>query len=70
MEIPMYQLFYEGKQAPRALNLPRQKSTDAWGSNGKSARMLGQFRRLLSKVTVKDQKFLLLMAQKMAELTR
>jgi transcriptional regulator with XRE-family HTH domain len=70
MEVPMYQLFYEGKLAPKALNLPQAKTSEAWGSSGNSARMLGQFRRLLSKVTLKDQKILLLMAQKMATLTR
>ena len=34
LEVPMYQLFYDGKEPPKLLNLPKRKSSDeiAWGS--------------------------------------
>ena len=68
MEIPMYQLFYDGEEPPKLPNLPKRKSPDdvAWGSSGKDARFLNKIRRLLSKTQEADRKLLLYMAQKMA----
>ena len=44
MEVPMYQLFYDGEKPP-APKLP--KSGDgSWGSSGRDARTLGNFRTL------------------------
>src|ERR1700734_2710599 len=47
LEVPMYQLFYEGEKRPKLPNLPKGKTGDdiAWGDSGKDAKMLGQFRR-------------------------
>jgi transcriptional regulator with XRE-family HTH domain len=69
MEIPMYQLFYDGEEPPKLPNLPKWKSSDdiAWGSSGKDARYLGRLRRLLAKTEDEDRKLLLYMAQKMAK---
>ena len=68
MEIPMYQLFYDGEEPPKLPNLPKRKSADdiAWGSGGKDARYLGKRRRLLARTEEEDRKLLLFMAQKMA----
>ena len=68
MEIPMYQLFYDGDEPPKLPNLPKRKSSDdnAWGSSGKDARYLGKLRRLLAKTEEGDRKLLLNMAKKMA----
>jgi transcriptional regulator with XRE-family HTH domain len=68
MEIPLYQLFYEGQEPPKFPNLPKHTRGDdiAWGNSGKEAKMLGQFRRLLGRTDEKNQKILLFMAQKMA----
>ena len=51
LEVPMYQLFYDGEEPPKLPNLPKRKSSDdiAWGSSGKDARYLGKLRRLLAK---------------------
>jgi transcriptional regulator with XRE-family HTH domain len=40
MEVPLYQLFYDGEEPPELPNLPKRKSADdiAWGSTGKEAR--------------------------------
>jgi transcriptional regulator with XRE-family HTH domain len=69
MEIPMYQLFYDGEEPPKLPNLPKRKSSDdiAWGSSGKDSRYLGKLRRLLAKTEEEDRKLLLNMAQKMAK---
>jgi transcriptional regulator with XRE-family HTH domain len=68
LQVPMYQLFYDGEKPPKLPNLPKRKA-DAdieWGSSGKDERLLHQFRRFLSRTDEKDQKILLFMALKMA----
>src|SRR5467141_2833554 len=49
MEIPMYQLLYDGEEPPKPLNLSTRESSDkdAWGNTGKDARYLNRLRRLL-----------------------
>jgi len=68
LEVPLYQLFYDGEEPPKMPNLPKQKSYGeaAWGSSGKDARFLGKLRRHLGKADEQDRKLVLLMAQKMA----
>jgi transcriptional regulator with XRE-family HTH domain len=67
LEIPMYQLFYDGDEPPKVLNLPKRKTDeDAWGSSGKDARFLNKLRRVLSKTDEEHRKLVLHMAQKMA----
>ncbi len=68
MEIPLYQLFYDGEEPPELPNLPKRKSSDdiAWGSAGKDARFLTRFRRTLGRIDDADRRLLFYMAQKMA----
>jgi transcriptional regulator with XRE-family HTH domain len=72
LEVPMYQLFYEGEEPPKLPNLPKRKTGDdiAWGNSGKDAKLLDQFRRLLGRTNEKNQRILLFMAQKMAQTSR
>ena len=68
MEIPMYQLFYDGEEPPKLPNLPKRKSSDdiAWGGSGKDARYLSKLRRVLAKTEEGNRKLILYMTQKMA----
>ena len=68
LEVPLYELFYDGEEPPKLPNLPRRKSSEdiAWGSSGKDGRFLNKLRRLLAKTEEADRKLLLHMAQKMA----
>jgi transcriptional regulator with XRE-family HTH domain len=68
LEVPLYQLFYDGEEPPELPNLPKRKSADdiVWGSSGKEARLLNKFRRLMGRVEEGDRRLLLYMAQKMA----
>ncbi len=68
LEVPLYQLFYEGEEPPQVPDLLKLKSSDkdAWGSSGKNARFLSKLRRVLGKVAEEDRKLILHMAQKMA----
>jgi transcriptional regulator with XRE-family HTH domain len=68
LEVPLYQLFYDGEEPPQVPNLLKQKSSDenAWGSSGKNARYLNKLRRHLGKAAANDRKLVMHMAQKMA----
>jgi len=68
LEVPLYQLFYEGEEPPKLPNLPKRKSSgeDAWGSSGKEARYLNMLRRALGKTGEDNRKLVMHMAQKMA----
>jgi transcriptional regulator with XRE-family HTH domain len=67
LEIPIYQLFYDGDEPPVLPNLPKLNLSGeiAWGSSGKDARFLSKLRRALGKANEADRKIILLMAQKM-----
>ena len=68
LEVPTYQLFYDGEEPPRAPNPLKRRSSDetGWGSSGKDARFLSKLRRVLSRTTEEERKLLLYMTQKMA----
>lgn len=69
LEVPLYQLFYEGEQPPKLPNLTNRK-TEAdllWGSSGKDARLLTIFRRFLSRMEESNRRLLLHTAQQMAK---
>ena len=67
LEIPLYQLFYDGEKPP-PLPLPNQRTSGdlAWGSSGKDSRYLMKFRQQLSRMDESDRRLLLFMAQKMS----
>jgi transcriptional regulator with XRE-family HTH domain len=68
LEVPLYQLFYDGEEPPQLPNLLKRKTSDdiVWGSSGKSAVYLRKLRRCLSKAADRDRKILLSVAQRMA----
>jgi transcriptional regulator with XRE-family HTH domain len=68
LEVPIYQLFYDGDKPPELPNLPKRKTAAdiAWGTTGKDARFLTKLRRLLAKTAERDRKLLLSMTQKIA----
>jgi transcriptional regulator with XRE-family HTH domain len=68
MEIPVYQLFYDGDEPPRVPRLAKRGSEDriSWGDSYKDRQVLDQFRRLLSRMDKNRRKLLLSMAQNMA----
>ena len=71
LEVPTYQLFYDGDAPPKAPRLPRRRrGEDIWGSTGKDAKMLGQFCRALARMTDRRRQHLLALAQRMAHRNR
>jgi transcriptional regulator with XRE-family HTH domain len=69
LEVPMYQLFYEGKEPPKLPNLLKWKTAEdiLWGDSGKDTNMLVKFCRLFGRMQEDDRKMLFFMAQKMAK---
>jgi transcriptional regulator with XRE-family HTH domain len=69
LEVPMYQLFYDGEEPPKLPNLLKRKSANdiAWGDSGKDAHMLSKFCRLFGRMKEEDFGVILFMAQKMAK---
>jgi len=67
MEVPLYQLFYDDVEQLKLPSLLNRRNRDdvAWGSSGKHARMLDNFRRLLKRTSESDRKLLLFIARKM-----
>lgn len=67
METPLYQLFYEPNGPSETPSPGEQKmgKNGGWGNTRKEVRLLGQFRRLLSRIGEDDRELLLLMAQRM-----
>jgi transcriptional regulator with XRE-family HTH domain len=69
LEVPMYQLFYDGEEPPKLPNLSKRKTTDdiLWGNSGKDARSLVKFCRLFGRMKQDDLGLVLYIAQKMAK---
>jgi transcriptional regulator with XRE-family HTH domain len=68
LEVPIYQLFYDGEEPPKLPNLLKRKSADdiLWGNSGKDANTLNKFCRLFGRMKEGDREVLFLMARKMA----
>ena len=68
LEVPLYQLFYDGEEPPKLPNLLKRKTSDdvVWGSSGKQAAYLAKLRKCLSKAGDADRKLIMVMMQKMA----
>ena len=67
-EVPMYKIFYEGKEPPKVPNISVRKPSDesGWGSSGKDAAYFKKLCRLLAKSSENDRKLILYTAQRMA----
>jgi transcriptional regulator with XRE-family HTH domain len=68
LNVPMYQLFYDGEEPPKLPNLLKRKSADdiLWGNSGRDARTLVKFCRLFGRMEENDRGMVIFMAQKMA----
>ena len=68
LDVPLYQLLYDGREPPKLPNIPKRKSVDdiARGTSGRDARWLARFRLLLARTEESDRNLLMIMVQKMA----
>ena len=69
LEIPLYQLFFEGDEPPALSNLSKRKSTEELVMDEETQREMRFFekvKRLLGRINERDRQLLLYMAQKLA----
>lgn len=67
LEIPLYRLFYEGKEPPKKTGLPSAEGAKTmWGTTGYERDELRKFAKALSRMDDRGRKLLLAMAQGMA----
>jgi len=69
LELPLYQLFYEGDQAPDLPNLSKRQTFEELElstEQEKELRFFEKVKRLLAKIDEKDRQLLLYMANKLA----
>lgn len=69
LEMPLYQLFYEGDEVPPLPNLSKRRTTEELAHDKeaeKENRFFEKVQRLLARINEKDRRLLLYMAQKMA----
>lgn len=67
LEVPLYQLFYDGETAPPDALPPNGHA--GWPSGRKSTRLFTQFRQALARMSDGDREILLFVAGKMANHT-
>ena len=65
IEVPMYQLFYDGEELP-ATPIPSNATPEDWASHGKGKRLFMKLRHALSFTDEADRDLLLLLAKKMS----
>lgn len=69
LEVPLYQLFYDGDEVPPVPNLSARQTTEELAQNLQSdgeSRFFDKVRRLIARIDEKDRQLLLYMAQKLA----
>jgi hypothetical protein len=68
LEVPLYQLFYEGKKRPLPPRLPKGKRVAeiTWGATRKQIHVWQELRGFLARMKESDRRLLLHVARKMA----
>jgi len=68
LELPLYQLLYDGNEPPRPPEVPNWKpaSLEGLSNTGKDAIFLHKLRRLLAKIPEDNRQLILFLAQKLA----
>ena len=66
LRVPIYRLFYEGKEPPKALKASNGYKA-AWGRSVQDVEFFKKFRRHLEQMDAQDRGVLLFMAQQLAD---
>jgi transcriptional regulator with XRE-family HTH domain len=67
LEIPLYKLFYDGKEPPKKPKLPHTESAERlWGTSAKQWSALRRLTKMLSRMDWSQRKILLGLAQRIA----
>lgn len=67
LDVPLYELLYEGEEPPKP-QLPSERAGQKlWGSSGKDARYLRKLQQCLSRMNEEDRNLLLFTVAKMSK---
>jgi hypothetical protein len=66
LEIPVYQVFYDGVGPAEAPPIKLNGTRNNWGTKGADALYVGKLTRLLSKMDKRDRNLLMLVASKVS----
>jgi transcriptional regulator with XRE-family HTH domain len=68
LDIPLYQLFYDGERPPALPNVSAKKKSASpdWASSGKWSRFMLRVQDLLGRMDPRDRQLLLFLVEKMA----
>src|SRR5437773_162987 len=67
LEVPLYELLYEGEEPPKAQVTGGKAGQRLWGSTGKDARYLRKLQQCLSRMNEEDRNLLLLTVGRMSK---
>ena len=67
LEVPMYELLYEGEEPPKPQVTGGKAGQKLWGASGKDARYLRKLQQCLSRMTDEDRNLLLFTVAKMGK---
>jgi len=72
LEVPLYQLFYDGNEPPNPQSLPEslKAGNEAWGASGEGADFFEQLQDLLARMSEGDRKLILHLTSKLAHKSR
>ena len=70
LEIPMYQLFYDGDEPKQLPAISLADRPIAWGESGQSSRYLDRLKKALAKMGDADRSLVMYMAQKVSRRRR
>ena len=66
LEVPVYQIFYDGEEPPQAPPIKPDGKRDEWGSAGAGARFMTRLGGLLSRMEQRDRNLLMHIASKVS----
>ena len=72
LEVPMYQIFYDGEAPPEPPSIPQGMSADGdgWGNSGAPAKFLQRLRQLLGRLSEDGRKLIMHMTFQMVRKKR
>jgi transcriptional regulator with XRE-family HTH domain len=70
LELPLYQLMYDGQEPPALPKKGNRNRTTEWGNAGKDARFLNKLGRFLAEMNDGDRQLLLSFAQNVTKRQR
>jgi transcriptional regulator with XRE-family HTH domain len=70
LEIPLYQLLYDGDGLPPITQFPQRSEPPEWGESGKNARYLRRLRHCLAHMSPEDRNLIMFTLTKMSKLAK